>query len=362
MTIRPRLGRFALLAALLALACAGGEWGLRALGLWFPPADLRGPWRSLAEDRAMRAGLHHCELDPLALWSPRRDGAGALAGVNELGGLGALPPRERAGGVGRIALRIVLLGDAHLAGTALAPAERIAAQLAQRLVGVEIVPAAIDEFSLAQGVALWRGRVRAWQPDLVVACFPGRVECAPARGGGDVAKLAALAAWTGGEATLGYRLRLAHLARLAPAACSGAWIEARESAFLSAQHENAAASGYGAFAWKGVRRMTVDEYKAAWEEFGSELARDGIALVALSIPAPTAEKLPIVEGYTRAAFEAAKATGATFVDARVALGPQATDWPSAAGRMSAAGHARVAALLAENLAPLLAARRAGRGA
>ncbi|TAJ11333.1 MAG: hypothetical protein EPO68_14595 [Planctomycetota bacterium] len=362
MSIRSRLTRFTLLAALLALACVGGEWGLRALGLWFPPADLRGPWRSLAEDRAMRAGLHACELDPLVLWSPRRAGPGALAGVNELGGLGALPPRERTSGAGRIALRIVLLGDAHLAGSALAPDDRIAAQLAQRLGAVELVPAAIDDFSLAQGIALWRGRVRAWRPDLVVACFPGRVECASARGGGDVAKLAALSAWTGGEATLGYSLRLAHLARLAPAACSGAWIAARESAFLGAQHENAAASGYGAFAWKGVRRMAIDEYKAAWTEFGDELAREGIELVALSIPAPPADKLPIVEGYTRAAFEAAKASGAAFVDARAALGADAAEWSSAGGRLAKAGHARVAALLAEKLAPLLAAIRAERGA
>lgn len=361
MASRPLPLRLALSAALLGLACLGGEWGLRALGLWFPPADLRGPWRSLAEDRAMRAGLHACALDPLVLWSPRRDGPGALAGVNELGGLGALPPRTRTDGVQRVAL----LGDAHVAGTALPPAQRLAEQLAQRLASgggaVELLPAAIDEHSLAQGIALWRGRVREWRPDVVVACFPGRVESSPARGGGDVAKLAALAAWTGGAPTLGYELRLAHLLRLAAAACGGGWAEARESAFLGALRENAAASGAGGFSWKGTRRMSLEEYKAAWEELGGELARDGVKLVVLAIPAPAAEKQPIVEGYARAAAEAAKASGATYVDARGALAAEGADAPVQAGRLTSAGHERVAALLADRLAPLLAELRAERG-
>jgi len=351
-----------LLAALLALACVGAEWRLRQLGFWFPPLELRVPWRSAAEDRAMLTGIHACELDPLTLWSPRRGGgAGALSGVNELGGLGELPPRDRDPGRARIAL----FGDAQVAGTELAPPERLSALLRERLSAagteVELVAAAVDDFTLAQGRALWRGRAREWRPDVAIVCFSGRNEFVPARGAPDLVKLEALATWTGGEATFGYRMRLAHLARLAGAACSGAWIESRESAFVGAQLEMAASNGSGTFAWPGKRRMAPPEYRRCFEEWGAELAQQRTSLVALAIQAPRGEQppLPILEGYARAAIEAAKALGATVVDPRAALGDPVAEWSAPGGRLTATGHARVAAALVPVLLPLLAARREG---
>jgi hypothetical protein len=377
-----RLGRTALRVAFglaaLALALVGAEFGLRWLDLWFPPAPLRVPWRGAKEDPLLRSGAHPCRLDPLVLWSPRpgaRLAPGPDVRANELGGLGELPPRERTPGT----LRIALLGDGHLAGLGLAVEQGLAARLGAALQPLgkplEFVDAAIDETTLVQGRALYAARVSAWSPDLVVLCFPGRVECTPARGATDAAKLAALDAWTGGTATLGFELRLAHLARLAAAALDGAWIESRESGFVQAQREVALAAGYGAFAWKGVRRVPLDAYRAAYEQFALEIQRGGAVCVVLSVPVAPATQppLPIVEGYARAAFEAAKASGATFVDARHALlapgggagsgtGTAAAEsWSAEAGRLSAVGHARAAAALAPALAPLLAKIAAERG-
>lgn len=350
--VRPR----AALGACVALASAVGlELGLRAWSFEYPRAARRRVAWSVERDRELRAGTGLYEPDEHALWRLR---AGAVlpwtAGetVAAAGARGPLPAGEREPG----ALRIAVEGGASALGLGVAWDEAWPARLQEALRATgrpsELLCVAAEEHTLVQGLALWRSRLRAWSPDLLVACFAGEAECVPApQGRPDEQRLAELALAALRPAETLEDLRVPQLARwLCALASGGYWPERAEELERRRQ-----ARGYGAPEWTGTRRVAPEGYERALEELARDCRERGTRLVVLAVPRhPGHERLPVLEQYETRAQAVADREGARFVRARETLkaavvheGLVPETLFVGEHALSASGHARLAAALAE---------------
>lgn len=317
----------AVLAACLAL-CGALELVLRAVG--FEPRPAADPiviW-NVAEDRALGVGGGLHRFVPRQLWEPR-PGAwipsswapdGESVNADAFRG----PRRERAKPAG--VLRIATLGDSSTFGYGVPYAStysaRLEAELAEAGVRAEVLDFGVIGFTLLQGIERYADRVRAFQPDVVVAAFGSINDHLLAQGLPDAEKIAAFAREPSGLAALGAAAR--EHSRLVQWCAGGldALRGAREEAPPVGLAQDELAPHVGEVdleqRLQGRRRVSLDEFRAALARFSELVRADGASLVVFSLPRrPGVEfNSPVLRQYSQAIEEHARASGDVLCDGR----------------------------------------------
>jgi lysophospholipase L1-like esterase len=339
-----RARKLALSLGVFALTAAAVEVGLRVAGFEHPPPPplvLWDPWTDKVLDS--ERGIH--VRDRECLWVPRPGNPirrppigvpGSDERVNDAGFRGPELAREPAPGT----LRIATLGDSSTFGYGVrwqdTYSARLVEELAARGVRAEVLDAGVVGYTAVQGLERYRHDVRPWRPDVVVAAF-GAVNDGFDDGFSDREKIAqerARGALDGLARALAERSRSAQLA---------AWLAER-------MH-----GGDGAPRRARVRRVSLDEFRAALAEFAQLADADGAHFVALSMPRRTdmEEERPELVLYTRALEELAREERWPLVDARGAFRTAADEDALLldAFHPQPEGHGLLARLLAEAIAP-----------
>ncbi len=163
------LAKLALLSFVPLTLLALVEFTISALDV-APPR--RGPLVVMDQDQFL--GVSHngwqFRFSPRWLWEPKPGVEVFGAPINEGGYRGPLYPEERTA-----KLRVATLGDSSTYGFGLPEAVSWSRKL-EELLGrfdhdVEVLNFGVIGFTLAQGLALYEGRVREYQPDVVIVAF-----------------------------------------------------------------------------------------------------------------------------------------------------------------------------------------------
>jgi lysophospholipase L1-like esterase len=345
------------------------ELSLRRAGYWYPLADEPiAIWNRL-EDRELRSGKGLHQTEPRQLWSPRPGAEvpwGTDERINAAGYRGPLRPVQRTPGT----LRIAALGDSSTFGLGVAYADTYSAQLEARLaergIRAEVLDFGVIGFTIRQGLERYRAIVRAYRPDVVVAAFGAVNDHLPAQGGlAEVDKVMVDPTEQGrwDQLWLDARqgLRTVHLlARLADR-LRGLESE-RDLEFAATQRRERVEQHVGKPRFDkqgGVRRVSLDDFRACFLELEAAVAADGARLVVLSMPRmqEAEQQGPVMCDYSHLIAELAGGGCLPLIDARQAFldaGPTAEDDLFADFfHPSANGHTLLAWLLTEAITELV---------
>jgi lysophospholipase L1-like esterase len=345
------------------------ELALRVGNYWYPLADEPIAIWNRFEDRELRSGkgLHRSEARQL--WSPRPGAEvpwGTDERINAGGYRGPLRPLERTPGV----LRIAALGDSSTFGLGVAYADTYSAQLEARLaergIRAEVLDFGVIGYSIRQGFERYKAVVRAHRPDVVIAAFGAVNDHLPAQGGLPEAEKVAIDPTGQGrwdQLVLDARqgLRTAHLlCRLADVLRG---LESQRTLEFEATHRRHTVEqhvGKPRFDKQGgVRRVSLEDFRACFLEFEAAVEADGARLVVVSMPRmwEAEEQGPVLCDYSHLIAELAGGECLPLVDARQAFrdaGPTAEeDLFADFFHPSPNGHSLLAWLLAETIAELL---------
>ena len=214
-----------------------------------------------------------------------------------------LAPERRSGVV-----RIAVLGSSEALGVGL-PRERcwpflLGAAIAEQGAQAEILCAAVEDSTLAQGLERWRAEVLAFRPDLVLCTYAGEMESRAAPCGCTDAQRIADNCGHGFPDLRERPERVPPFAREARLVQSGLWLRD----LLGGDYWRARASELEAQRLaarqefpesRGPRRVSLEEFAALVGQLDEELTRAGAKLILFPIPG---EKLlrgesPVVGAY-----------------------------------------------------------------
>lgn len=164
--------------ALFGAAAVLGELVLRICDFRYAPLAERDVIWSRERDGQLAApGLY--QRDAREIWKPVAGAELPWAKGERLNSAGFrgedVPPGRRPG-----VLRIAVLGSGEALGVGL-PRERcwpflLRAAIEQHGLQAEILCAAVEDSTIAQGLERWRAEVRTYRPDLVLCTFAGEME------------------------------------------------------------------------------------------------------------------------------------------------------------------------------------------
>jgi lysophospholipase L1-like esterase len=135
-----------------------------------PPADPPLMIWEQQQDRELIGSQGHFRFHPRWLWEPRPGSLFFDEPINEEGYRGPIYPVARTG-----RLRIVAMGDSSTFGYG-HPEERSWPRVLERLLreqglDAEVINFGVIGYTAVQGLELFRGRVRAYRPDVLVVAF-----------------------------------------------------------------------------------------------------------------------------------------------------------------------------------------------
>lgn len=299
-------------------------------------------------DEELHDGASHFRFHPRWLWEPR---PGALVHDEKINDDGYRGPRLERGRSPR--LRIAVLGESATFGMGMAERDtwprKLETLLRARGQDVELMNFGVTAFTVVQGRELYVGRVRAYEPDVVLACFGGVNETQQAPGGmTDARKIEVLSGFA-------YRARV--------------FFERFGSVRWLASLGERAPTVVAAPAAADSVRVPLDEYRSTIARLGDDVARDGAALVIVlqSFSADGLARRPAIHAYRAALKELARerelpladltlvldATGVASADDAVEAAPATVSPYFDAWHPNEHGHA----LIAETVADLLASSR-----
>jgi len=310
------------LSSLVLLSCL--ELGLRLVGFSHPVVEVPIAIWNPQGDREMQDenSLHRPEVRQL--WGPR-PGARVTPGgderINEAGWRGPLVLRERTPGV----LRIATMGDSSVFGLHVAWEETFTAQLARLLDEggrqVEVLGCGVIGSTTRMGVWRYRELVRTYRPDIIILGygaindhFPGFIS--------DEAKIERNI-WRARPLprfarTLRDKLRILHLAAFVVDAAGDK--EDRMLGWITREAERQVEGGMDpkASSWKGVRRVSVDEFGELMGDLIREVRADGAEPILISMPRTRAKEaaVPVLADYSVRLGEVAASEKADLVDVR----------------------------------------------
>lgn len=300
-SLRRIAARVTLMALPLIVVAALFELVVSLLGIAPPPTNPLIVWNP-RRDAELSSGNGEFRENARWLWEPRPGAIVVGAAINDDGYRGPALPRERGG-----RLRIATLGDSTTYGIGVPEAESWSRVLETVLRGqgydVEIANFGCVGFTAVQGLALYRGRVREFRPDVVIAAFGCVNEQFPTLPAlTDTAKLRTLSSpW--------HRVRVV-LRRLD----AFRWLEAKVSTPIVPPSGDVDPS-------VAVPRVSVDEYRTALTDLAAAVRDDGGALVLVSPPRRLdgESESPRTLDYTHAIESLAPALGAGFADVHSVL-------------------------------------------
>jgi lysophospholipase L1-like esterase len=354
------------------------EFGLRAANFVYSPADEPISIWNRVEDRDLRlgTGLHRSEAR--TLWGPRPGAAvppqwSRDEQVNAQGWRGRELPLEKSPGV----LRIATLGDSSTFGYGVPYEHSYSAQLQELLcargLNCEVLDAGVVGYTSRQGLERYRKLVREYKPDIVIEAFGAVNDHHQAPGGvPDKVKIESNISeqglWTELRLRTRRELRLAHLfSKLVDELQGGKGAE-RDKTFrkVLAQERLARHMGRIEFDQHGVRRVSLDDFRATLLTLRDEVVSDGGRLVLLSMPRLRAveQRAPVLPHYSRLLAELSKTQSLPLADGRgafsreVQAGRVETELfiPGDAYHPSCAGHALLAQQLADVILEMLPPR------
>jgi lysophospholipase L1-like esterase len=353
--------------AALCFAPLLAELALRRAHFWYPPVPAPILWNPV-EDRDLRLELGYHRVDRDAFWAPRPRASLPWAdgeSVNAAGFRGPRVERARTGGE----RRVVVLGDSSTFGLLVRYDETFCAELARRLTelgsATEVLDCGVVGYSTHQMLARYRSFARAFAPDDVVVAVGGVNDHFPALQFVDDVAKAARPVELGGaleQRALDWRrsLRLAHATAWLVDRCVDGAAAERDRAFRRERWEAHLVRTFGASDWKGKRRVPLDAFAANLAALASEARAGGARVWFLSMPRhPELERTsPVLALYTAALEDTARALDVPVIDGRGAFARRlahgeapALLWAADLEHPNAAGHAELAARLAEALAP-----------
>lgn len=292
-------------------------------------------------DAEMREGAGSFRFDPRWLWEPRPGATIEGEPINQ-DGLRDVPPTQKPDG----RLRIATLGDSSTFGLGVPEAETWSRQLESALsargVPAEVLNFGVIGFTAVQGARYYEGRVREFQPDVVIAAFGAVNEQVPAPGGNtDLVRIVAFGSPVG-------RIRSA-LERFATYRLLSSWVGTSLEPGASDETSDD---------WK--RRVPVTEFEASLTYLAATVQQDGAQLVLVSPPRrqDTESTAPLTLLYTKALAGIAKRCGVPLIDVRGVIQAaeaeggvdpegRASPWFIDAWHPSKIGHHRYAEAVAE---------------
>jgi len=265
------------------------ELGVALSGFEYPPAD--SPLDLVDPNMRVEGRLLH-ESSVRQIWRPRPGATipwGHNDRVNDDGFRGPLVPVARTPGV----LRIATMGDSSTFGHSVAWEETYSAQLAAQLaaegVRCEVIDAGVVGSSIRQGLERYEEQVSRYKPDIVIAAFGAVIDHVEAPGGiDDDALIRQNVLAHRGLRIIAQRwrrdLRSLHLLAWCLDELRGGRARMRGEAHDREMLRSHLVTTMGTVDWKGVRRVSPDQFEQDLLLLRDQVARDGGRMILLSMP------------------------------------------------------------------------------